>query len=392
MLRGWQKSIKAWKGVRQYLKECASHQSLTFFSEGQAYYPFLHPIISDLRQRLNKPIFYITCDDNDPYLAKPPNNVKPYFIGSGASMIYLFTNTETGTMVMTMPDLNKFHIKRSVHPVHYVYIFHSIVSTHMVYREGAFDHFDSILCVGPHQKTEIRAWEKLRGLPEKNLLNHGYGPLDILLNAKTPLPPKTPEGATRRTNILIAPSWGVQSILETVGQELISILMAADFHVTVRPHPRTRQLSPRTLVELTEKFGSDQRFALGLDTTNFDSLITADLMISDWSGAAIEFSLGLGKPVLFVDVPPKVNNLAWKDISLAPLEVAYRSEVGTILSPHDIHQAPEKIMALLSNYKRFTENVETLQKTHVYNLGTSGRDGARIIHDISQNPLKTRVH
>jgi hypothetical protein len=392
MLRGWQKSIKVWEGVRQYLKDCASDQSLTFFSEGRPYHSFLHPVISAMQHILSKPVFYITCDEDDPYLTEPPNNVKPYFIGNGPAMIYLFTNTKTGTMVMTMPDLNKFHVKRSVHPVHYVYIFHSIVSTHMVYREGAFDHFDSILCVGPHQKLEIRAWEKLRGLPEKNLLNHGYGPLDALLNANTLLPQQTTEGTANRTNILIAPSWGSQGILETVGQELISILMAANLNVTVRPHPRTRELSPRTLLELTQKFGSDQRFALDLDTTDFDSLITADLMISDWSGAAMELSFGLGKPVLFIDVPPKVNNLSWEDISLAPLEVAYRSQVGRILSPSDIHQAPERIIELLSNCKDFADNIRALRKTHVYNVGTSGRDGARIIYGISQNPLKTQVH
>mgnify|MGYP003326545469 CR=1 FL=1 len=40
-----------------------------------------------------------------------------------------------------------------------------------------------------------------------------------------------------------------------------------------------------------------------------ESLHRSDLMISDWSGAALDYALGLNKPVLFIDVPRKVNNL-----------------------------------------------------------------------------------
>ena len=36
--------------------------------------------------------------------------------------------------------------KKSKNKVHYVYIQHSLVSLHMAYREGAFDHYDYILC------------------------------------------------------------------------------------------------------------------------------------------------------------------------------------------------------------------------------------------------------
>ena len=34
----------------------------------------------------------------------------------------------------------------------------------------------------------------------------------------------------------------------------------------------------------------------------------ADLMISDWSGVAFEFAFGLEKPVIFIDLPKKINN------------------------------------------------------------------------------------
>ena len=43
---------------------------------------------------------------------------------------------------------------------------------------------------------------------------------------------------------------------------------------------------------------------------------------------AIEYALGLGKPVLFVDVPPRVRNPAWAELGLEPMEMRIRRELG----------------------------------------------------------------
>ena len=79
-------------------------------------------------------------------------------------------------VIMTMPDLNQFHIKRSKasKEVNYLYIFHAIVSSHMVYRKGAFDYYDTIFCVGPHHVEEIRKTEELYQLDSKKLVSIGY--------------------------------------------------------------------------------------------------------------------------------------------------------------------------------------------------------------------------
>ena len=39
----------------------------------------------------------------------------------------------------------------------YVYVFHSMVSTHMIYEPDGFDHYDTVLTVGPFMEPEIRA-------------------------------------------------------------------------------------------------------------------------------------------------------------------------------------------------------------------------------------------
>ena len=88
-------------------------------------------------------------------------------------------------LVTDMPDLGKFHIKRSSeYPVHYIYLFHSMFSVHSYLRKGAVDNYDTIFCVGPHQIKEIREAEKVYGLKPKKLINYGYGRLDTLLEKK----------------------------------------------------------------------------------------------------------------------------------------------------------------------------------------------------------------
>lgn len=48
-----------------------------------------------------------------------------------------------------------------------------MVSTHMMYRLGAFDHYDFILGVGPRHIRELRQHEKLYQLPTKTLVEAG---------------------------------------------------------------------------------------------------------------------------------------------------------------------------------------------------------------------------
>ena len=107
-----------------------------------------------------------------------PLGISSFFVGNGIARTFFFAGLEAEILVMTMPDLQTFHIKRSPYPVKYVYLHHSLVSTHMIYRSEAFDSFDSILCVGPHHLAEIKARETLYNLPCKELVQHGYGKLD----------------------------------------------------------------------------------------------------------------------------------------------------------------------------------------------------------------------
>ena len=108
--------------------------------------------------------------------------------------------------------------------------------------------------------------------------------------------------------MLLAPTWGEQSTLHVCGEPLIAALLGAGIRVILRPHYQTARLAPRLVEGLVARFGADPRFRHVDRMEESASLLESDLLISDWSAMAIEYALGLGKPVLFVDVPPRVRN------------------------------------------------------------------------------------
>ena len=165
---------------------------------------------------------------------------------------YFFKNLKAGILVMTMPDLETFHIKRSkVHPVHYVYIFHSIVSTHMIYRKNAFDSFDTIFCVGKHHVNEICRNEKKYSLPSKKLVEFGYGKLEQLMYEAEKNSKITSTKKNNRT-ILVAPSWGKNGLIETRGDEIIQLRenQSAYIPIGVMHRLENKHCTPLEIIEI----------------------------------------------------------------------------------------------------------------------------------------------
>ena len=168
------KFFKALRDGQKFLKNEAAWNGLTFYSEGGSYAPYIMPMIDELANIGQTDVFYLTSDEMDPCYIDPPKHVTSYFIGAGTVRTFVLNTMHSKVLAMTMPDLETFHIKRSPNVQHYNYFHHSLVSNHMVYRTGAFDHFDSVMCVGPYHSVETREWEKIRGLSRKKLFQQFF--------------------------------------------------------------------------------------------------------------------------------------------------------------------------------------------------------------------------
>ena len=296
-------------------------------------------------------------------------------------------------MVLTMLDLQNFHLKRSVHPVHYAYVFHSMGSTHMVDHANSYDHYDSLLCVGPHHVAEIRRREELHRLPPKHLFEHGYPRLERLVALAADEPARSAAATTRRpaahTTALLAPTWGEDSILHVCGEPLIAALLGAGIRVILRPHYQTTRLAPRLIEGLVARFEADPGFRHVVRMEESASLFESDLLICDWSAMAIEYALGLGKPVLFVDVPPRVRNPAYAELGLEPMEMRIRRELGTVLPLDRVAQAPQYVAELIRDAADLRKRNAARREQWVFNFGRSVEAGAREIARIADERAGT---
>jgi len=187
--------FSGWKAWRSFRKLPWEWRNIVFFSEsGQDWHQF-SGLIAALNENLQRKVTYVTSDSTDPGLSRQHQNYRSIYIPEGWFLTLFFQVNQSDLFVLTMMDLHNLQLKRSLQPVHYVYLFHSMGSTHMVDHENSFDHYDSLFCTGPHQVAEIRRREELKNLPAKHLYDYGHPRLEqVIEQGRAYRPPQTADG------------------------------------------------------------------------------------------------------------------------------------------------------------------------------------------------------
>jgi YidC/Oxa1 family membrane protein insertase len=98
---------------------------------------------------------------------------------------------------------------------------------------------------------------------------------------------------------------------------------------------------------------------------------------------AIEYALGLGKPVLFVDVPPRIRNPNYAELGLEPMEMRIRRELGAVLPLDRVGEAPRYVAELLRDPADLRKRSAERREEWVFNFGRSVEVGAREIARIA---------
>jgi YidC/Oxa1 family membrane protein insertase len=381
--------FSGWKGWRQFKRLPWEWRNIVVYSEsGQDWHQF-SGLIEHLNGPLGRRTCYVTSDPADPGLAREHDNYRAICIPEGLFLTVFFQSNSSDVFVLTMMDLHNLHLKRSLYPVHYVYLFHSMGSTHMVDNENSYDHYDSLFCTGPHQVAEIRRREELKGLPPKHLFDYGHPRLEQVIEKGRAW--RAEKTAGDATSILIAPTWGEQSIFNTCGRTLIQTLLDAGYRVIMRPHYQSLRQSPQAIAAVREAFSGHERFEYVDRMGETDSIMRSDLLVTDWSAMALEYALGLEKPVLFIDVPRRIRNPNWRELGLEPIEAVIRDQLGEVVSPDALNEAPAAIERLLGDPGRFRTKMRELRETMVYRLGHSIPDGAAEIARIADERRQARV-
>lgn len=365
------------------------NKHLVFYSESSGFYKYYKGIIEYILKNTNIAVHYITSDLNDQVFAisQSQPRLKPYYI-SEKRLITLMMKLDCDVMVMTMPDIENFHIKRSYvrKDIEYVYVPHCIDSISMTMRTGAVDHYDSVLCVGKHQKEEITNTEAVYGLPHKTLVDWGYTLLDEMRAQYAASAHEDKPGK----KILIAPSWQKDNIVDSCLEEILDTLKGRGYQITVRPHPQEVRLKQAYMEQLEAKYAADRDVEIQTDFSSNSTVFEADLLITDWSGITYEYAFTTLRPVLFIDTPMKVMNPEYEKINTPPINIWMREVIGAVVKPDELEKLPEAVERLLSGRDEYRERIDRFVHEYVYNLGNSGEVGAKYIINEIQKKIKER--
>ena len=348
------------------------NKQIVFYSEKNGFYKYFRDVIETIQRRTDVIIHYISSDPDDEIFSLTSDTFHTYYIEE--KLMVLMMRMDADIVVMTTPDLQKYYIKRSMvrDDVEYVYMDHGMNSVNLMLRRGALDAFDTVFCANANVVEELRAQEKVYGLKEKNLVPYGYAMIDNMIRAYEKQPPVKNDPPV----ILIAPSWQEDNIMDSCIDGLLTALLPMQYRVIVRPHPQYVRHYPEKLQTLQAKYASSPNFTLQTDFSSNETVFNADVLVTDWSGTAYEYSFTTLKPCLFINTPMKVMNPDYRDIDVTPFDISIRNQIGIALEPGQIDQIAPAVHRLLHEQAFSPESIAALRSQSLFNIGKAASVGA----------------
>lgn len=359
----------------------SSGKKVVFYSEKNGFYKYYKNIIEEIIRRTNIVIHYITSDPEDEVFAMESDQFKPYYIGENR-LIVLMMKLETDIMVMTTPDLENFQLKRSYvkKDIEYIYVPHDVNSSNLTFHKDALDHFDTIFASGRKNKEEIQEREEKFELKKKNIVEWGSSVIDNMTAAYADMKKDGAVSENQKPIVLIAPSWQKDNILDSCIEQILDELKGQGYKLIVRPHPQYVRHFEGRIDALIEKYKGDG-IEVQKDFSSNSTVYTADLLVTDWSSIAYEYAFSTLKPVLFINTPMKVVNPDYKELSSVPIDIELRDKVGISLEEDQMTKVKDAVSELLNNNRFASDSMEKLRDDYIYNVGQSGKVGAKYIID-----------
>ena len=268
---------------------------LVIFSDNKRYWSIFEPICRKLSEK-GMTVHYITPSPDDPALSCGYEGFTAECVEKESKLFSKLLFMNATVLLSTTPGLDVYQWKRAKGIDYYVHIPHA-ASDITLYRMFGIDYYDAVLLSGDYQIEQIRALEKLRGLPEKELVKVGIPYMDEMAKRLE----SSEEIPTHERTVLLAPSWGDSAIFSVYGGEILDKLLETGYHVIVRPHPQSFDSEKELMEKLRKDYPDSDRLEWNRDRDNFDVLRRSDILISDFSGVIFDFSLVYGKPVIYTD-------------------------------------------------------------------------------------------
>ena len=345
-------------------KADAVREEMVFFTDSGRYWNIFKPLCDEMERRGQR-VLYLTASADDPLLKETYQHIRCEFAGEGNKAYARMNFIRADIVFSSTPGLEVYQWKRSREAKWYVHIIHAPNDVTR-YRMFGLDYFDAVLVSGEYQVRQIRGLEKVRELPEKEVVLVGLPQLDYMREKLLNNPPPEKE----KTTVLLAPSWGPSSIFNRFGERIIRALTATGYHLIIRPHPQSLTSEKELIDRLQAQFPASADLEWNFDNDNFDVLNRADILISDFSGVMFDFTLVFGKPIIYADVSfdKKPYDASWLDEELWTLTVLDR--LGKQLTPENADSISELIEECLHAPEFAAGREQARQETWV-NIGKS---------------------
>lgn len=354
---------------------------IVFYSEKSGFYRYFSAIIDNIVQRSDLVVHYVTSDPNDIVFEKQSPRLQPYYMDE-QRLILAFMKADADMMVMTMPDLGQYHLKRSYlrKDMEYVYVYHAMIVGPQTVRKGATQYYDTLLCTGEEHMRMEKVIESYYHWTPRKAIACGYPLLDEMIASYE----KQAETAkTGKKKILIAPSYQPDNIMDSCLIPLITALCKLGYGVTLRPHPQYIKLFPMQFADIVNQCAAFEGdgFQIETDFGSNDTVYNADLLITDWSSIAYEYAFTTLKPVLFIDTPMKVINPDYLEYGLTnPADIRLRNVVGISMTPDRIpNDVGEIAVRLIQSAADYSKVIADARAENVCNLGHSAEIAATYI-------------
>ena len=368
--------ISSFSGYFSFLKKMklTKKKKIIFYSESKNYRNYFINLIDSLSHNNDFKVIYLTSDKND--LGSIGKDIYPIFIGSGLVRVLLFALLKCDLLIMTLTDLGNHQIVKSKKCKNYLYVFHSLVSTHKTYTHEAFKNYDIVLANGDYQKKELEYFEKIYNHPKKKIYSTGYMYLEKLEKEKNQ--------HTVSNKVLFAPSWNKseKNLFNDYADQIIEYLIQNKYNVILRTHPELLKRSNSKINNIKKKYLNCKEFEINLDISNLDILNESSILVTDNGGIAMEYVLIQKKPVLFLDYIEKIHNKFFNEDKFLAIEDKLKKKFGFEMKAEDINNIDSNIKKAILEFKSKAHEIDSfaIQNGIVLNDQTSNAN--RIIKDI----------
>ena len=150
--------------------------------------------------------------------------------------------------------------------------------------------------------------------------------------------------------------------------------MGHGYRIIVRPHPEYVKRYGARWEALKARYSAlpEGELCFEGDFSSNNSVLTSDILITDWSSIPCEFCFATKKPAVFVDTTMKVSNPEYEDLGIEPTDISLRNRIGRSVAVKDVPSIGGVVEHMLATQDEWKESITEVLDGFVFNLGRGG--------------------